>query len=106
MPSQLGINEKTAAIGEYPENSFHHDKARPRIAKTTAKKLVNLTGSFCRMPLTARYYLTDFYLFPSILSFLLGKALNSDDQVRKNLSSLFASMFLWYCNKEASKTAK
>ena len=65
---------------------FHHDNARPHTARTTLQKISELNWELLPHPAYSPDIApSDFHLFRALRNFLLGKKLNSKQDVQNKL---------------------
>lgn len=71
---------------------FLHDNARPHIAISTRKKILDLKWTTIRHPAYSPDLApTDYHLFRSLASFLSEKSFENEDDIKKCLTEFFAS---------------
>lgn len=71
---------------------FHHDNARPHTARTMLQKISEFNWELLPHPAYSPDIApSDFHLFRGLQNFLLGKKLNSKQDVQNELSTFFAS---------------
>ncbi|CAK9832629.1 Histone-lysine N-methyltransferase SETMAR [Anthophora retusa] len=71
---------------------FHRDNARPHKAQTTLQKISEFNWELLSHPAYSPDIVpSDFHLFRALQNFLLGKKLNSKQDVQNELSGFFAS---------------
>lgn len=71
---------------------FLHDNARPHIAISTRKKILDLKWTTLRHPAYSPDLApTDYHLFRSLASYLNEKSFENEDDIKKCLTEFFAS---------------
>lgn len=71
---------------------FLHDNARPHIAMTTKKKLIDLNWTvLTHPPYSPDLAPTDYHLFRSLAHQLSEKRFNNEEDIKKFIADFFAS---------------